>query len=87
MLLKTSGQFKLSYSLMKVRRRFPFPDMQVGFLPTKGPSTEETHSVPPSGLAAPTAIPCVLQLGPSAQVANCTKKPNRAISRARGKQV
>lgn len=87
MLLKTSGKFKLSYSLMKVRRTFSFPDMQVGFLPTEGPPTEETHSVPPSGLAAPTAVPCVLQLGPSTQVANCTKNPTRAISQVCSKQV
>ena len=70
---------------MKVRRRFSFPDLEVCFLPNEGPSTEETHSVPPSALAGPTEIPPRLQLRPSTPVANCTKTRNRAISWACGK--
>lgn len=39
-------------------RSFFLPDMEVFFLPKERPSPEETHSIPPSALAAPAEIPC-----------------------------
>lgn len=82
---KTSGKFKLSCTLMKVRI-FSFPDMEVYFLLKERPSPEEAHSIPPSALAAPTEILCTAT-GSGLQVTNYTIPPNRAISWACCRQL